>query len=219
MNATRLITLLFLAISAQAASASTIWLKDSNGQVCKNSASTTNAGGVIGLGSVDSNGAMTMTIDNPNTGTETRSPSTGDCANLPRTTAGTPLVFRGSVAPQIVPIHMKKPGTHGVLECLDQGNNFVGVQGTLNDVQNAGYSLVLAFSYTDGCGGSALPTFQRPVLINPSAKGATVFSGAYYIFNANSVPEPGSLYLLLAGAAGLTLLGLQRRRLEKQSKL
>jgi hypothetical protein len=159
MKVTRLITLFLLATLAQGASATTIWLKDRNGQVCKNTASA-NAGGVIGLGSVDRNGVITMTIDNPDTGTETRSPSTGDCANLPRTPAGNPSVFNGNVTPSIVPIHMLKPGTKGALECLDQGSNFAGVNGS---VVSGPQTISFGFGYTDGCtGGNALPTFSRP---------------------------------------------------------
>jgi len=220
MKATHLIALVLLATLAQGASATTIWLKDRNGQVCKNSASTLNAGGVIGLASVDRNGAITMTIDNPDTGTETRSPSTGDCANLPRTTTGVPLVFIGGVTPSIVPIHMLKPGTKGALECLDQGSNFSGVNGS---VVSGNQTLSFGFGYTDGCtGGNALPTFSRPVTLsmpeNPEAD-IIVFNGLYHIFNeGNPVPEPGSLLLLVAGAASLILIGLQRRRLVKQVK-
>lgn len=221
MKATHLIALVLLATLAQGASATTIWLKDRNGQVCKNTASANaNAGGVIGLGSVDRNGVITMTIDNPDTGTETRSPSTGDCANLPRTPAGNPLVFNGSVTPSIVPIHMLKPGTKGALECLDQGSNFAGVNGS---VVSGPQTLSFGFGYTDGCsGGNALPTFSRPVDLsipeNPEAQ-IVVFNGLYHIFNeGNPVPEPGSLLLLIAGAVSLITIGMQRRRLVKKDQ-
>lgn len=223
MKATRLFALLLLALAAQGASATTIWLKDRNGQVCKNTASA-NAGGVIGIGSTNSNGVMTMTIDNPNTGTETRSPSVGDCANLPRTSVGSPLVLSGQVTPQIVPIHMWKPGTKGAMECLDQGSNFVGLKGTLLSGQRR--FLFSGGLFSDGCNMSAqtkttpdgLPVFRREVSFFNGGE-RPLFIGAYHIFNeANTVPEPGSLLLLVAGAASLVLIGMQRRRLVKQAQ-
>lgn len=225
MKATRLIALLLLSALAQGASATTVWLKDRNGQVCKNSASG-NAG-VVGIGGVDRNGVMTMTIDNPDTGTETRNPSVGDCANLPRTSVGSPLVLSGSglVTPQIVPIHMWKPGTNGAMECLDQGSNFVGLKGTLVNGQK-----MFLFSgglLSDGCDMSSqtkttldgLPVFRREVSYFNGGERPR-FIGAYHIFNeANSVPEPGSLLLLVVGATSLIFVGMQRRRLAKQAQI
>lgn len=207
MNTPRLLALFLLAILAQGASATTIWLKDNNGQVCKNN------GNVIGLGSVTTGGALTLTIDNPANGTVT--PATGACNNLPRTT--NPLQFSGSVTPKIVPVHMRKPGTSGALECLAQGSNFAGVAGVLTAGQGTIYQLDLGFSYEDGCVRGDLPSFVRPALIKLVNGEGPAFQGAYHIFNENNVPEPGSLYLFLAGFAGLTLLALQRRRSRKPS--
>jgi hypothetical protein len=170
---------------------------------------------------VDNAGSLTLTISNPANGTLT--PNSGDCLKLPIGSAATPLVFSGSVAPQMQAIHMWKPGTKGAMECLYQGSNFVGLSGVLTSGQ---YRLTLGGGLlSDGCDlqtqtkitSDGLPSFRRIATIFSGGE-APQFNGAYYIFNANAVPEPGSLSLLLAGAAGLTLLGLQRRRLTKRAK-
>jgi len=205
MNTPRLLALFLLAILAQGASATTIWLKDNNGQVCKNN------GNVIGLGSVTTGGALTLTIDNPANGNVT--PNSGPCTNLPKTTAGVPLVLSGSVTPHIVQVNMSKPGTGGAPECLSQGKNFSGVSGTFNSGQAPVYTLIWGFSYTNGCGtaNNGLPIFSRSLLLRINGVEAPAFQGSYHIFNeANRVPEPGSLALLVAGFAGLLLLAVRR---------
>jgi hypothetical protein len=221
MNTTRFLALFLLAAVAQGASATTIWLKDNAGQVCKNSLST-NPGQVIGLGTVTSAGALTLTISNPSNGTKT--PSSGECLNLPTAPAANPLVISGSVTPQMLSIHMWKPGTKGAMECLDQGSNFSGIIGL---VTNNPYRFNFTGGYTDGCNmqtqtkitSDGLPVFVRGLVIRQQGRELPLFTGSYYIFNeANRIPEPGSLLLLMAGAAGLILVGMQRRRLARQAR-
>ena len=223
MKATRLFALLLLALAAQGASATTLWLKDGAGQICKNTGSS-NPGQVIGLGSLTSAGVLTMTISNP----AATAPTTGNCKDILKTN-GTNIVFTGPVAPQNLPIHMWKPGTKGGMECLDQGNNLSGVIGTLSVTLSNGqqYTLGLGGGYTDGCNmqtqtkitADGLPVFTRIATIRRVGGESKVFSGSYHIFNElNPIPEPGSLLLLVAGAASLMLVGLQRRRLVKQAQ-
>jgi hypothetical protein len=222
MKATRLIALLLLAVAAQGASATTLWLKDGAGQICKNTGSA-NPGEVIGLGSLTGD-VLTMTISNP----AATAPTTGNCKDILKTN-GTNIVFTGRVTPQNLPIHMWKPGTKGAMECLDQGNNLSGVIGTLSVTLANGqqYTLGLGGGYTDGCNmqtqtkitADGLPVFTRIATIRRVGGEGKVFSGSYHIFNElNRIPEPGSLLLLAAGAASLILIGLQRRRLVKQAQ-
>lgn len=215
MNTTRFLALFLLAAVAQGASATTIWLKDDAGQVCKNSLST-NPGQVIGLGTVTSAGALTLTISNPSNGTKT--PSSGQCLNLPTAPAANPLVISGSVTPQMLSIHMWKPGTKGAMECLDQGSNFFGIIGA---VSSNPYTFTFSGGYTDGCNmqtqtkitSDGLPVFVRGLVIRQQGAERPIFRGSYHIFNeANRIPEPGSLALLLAGAGSLILLATLRRR-------
>ena len=215
MYKTRLLALIGLTVFAQGAMASTIWLKDRQDQVCYNTGSS-NPGGVIGYGGINRDGTgFTMTISNP----AATKPTTGDCANIPTTT--TNLVFSGgNVVPNIVPITLVKPGTGGANECLDQGRNLSGVTGGASIGTGAGTRTV-AFSFAGAAGCShpnyTVPTyqapFQRTVFISTGAGPAvrTVYRGSYHIFDQASIPEPGTLSLLLVGAVGLAGLALSRR--------
>ncbi len=227
MNTTRVLAFLLFAGLAQGAAATTIWLKDDAGQVCKNSLST-NPGQVIGLGTVTSAGALTLTISNPSNGTMT--PSSGQCLNLPTAPAANPLVITGTVSPQMLSIHMWKEwnartstGTMLRKECLDQGVNFSGIIGQV--VSNP-YTFNFSGGFADGCNmqtqtkitGDGLPIFTRGLVIRQQGRELPLFTGTYYIFNeANRIPEPGSLLLLVAGAASLILVGMHRRRLARQA--
>jgi hypothetical protein len=228
MITTRFLALFLLAAVAQGASATTIWLKDNAGQVCKNSLST-NPGQVIGLGTVTSAGALTLTISNPSNGT--KMPSSGECLNLPTAPAANPLVITGSVTPQMLSIHMWKEwnaqtssGTMLRKECLDQGSNFSGIIGL---VTSNPYRFNFTGGYTDGCNmqtqtkitSDGLPVFVRGLVIRQQGRELPLFTGSYYIFNeANRIPEPGSLALLLAGAGSLILLATMRRRTARQAR-
>lgn len=185
--------MLTLAFSQIAAATNAIWLKDSNGVVCTNSLSQ-NAGQLVGLGDATSG---SMTIDNPSGGST-------NCAGIPITTS--PVAFSG-FAKDIVQIWMSKPGTNGNIECLDQGNNTSGVHGS---AINGAYTLTLGFSSppNSGC-PQPLPTFNRSVTLN---HGTDTFIGTYYVYNtANSVPEPGTIMLLLAGLFGLVVMSWVKR--------
>lgn len=217
MNKTRLMVLIGLTVFAQGAMASTIWLKDRQDQVCYNTASI-NPGGVIGYGGINRDGTgFTMTISNPVGGTKT--PATGDCANIPTTT--TDLVFSGgNVAPNVVPVTMVKTGTGGNPECLDQGLNLSGVTGGAS-IGTGVNTRTVAFSFAGAAGcphpNYTVATYQAPfqrIASITSGSGpfaSTVFQGNYHIFDQASIPEPGTLPLLLAGVAGLAGLALRRR--------
>lgn len=217
MYTTRLAVLIGLTAFAHGAMASTIWLKDRQDQVCYNSLSA-NPGQVIGYGGINRDGTgFTMTISNPAGGTKT--PATGDCANIPTTTAS--LVFSGgNVAPNVVPITLVKAGTGGANECLDQGLNLAGVTGGAS-VGTGINTMSLAFSFAAAAGcphpNYTVATYQAPFQRTASiARGVgsiqtTVFNGRYHIFDPASIPEPGTLPLLLAGAAGFAALVLRRR--------
>jgi hypothetical protein len=217
MKKTPSMALMAMLFVAQGALANTILLKDRQDQVCYNSASS-NPGGVIGYGGINRDGTgFIMTISNPAGGTKT--PATGDCANIPTTT--TNLVFTGgNVVANVVPVTHVKPGTNGQNECLDQGLNLAGVTGGAS-IGSGANTLSIGFSFA-GAAGCAHPNytgatyqapFQRTAII---ATGSgpfqqTLFNGRYHIFDQATVPEPGTLPLLLAGASGLALLALRRR--------
>ena len=213
MNTTRLVASIGLALFAQGALASTIWLKDRLGGVCYNAGITNpnNPSHIIGLGGINQDGSgFTLTIDNP---AGAGKPTTGDCANIPATT--TPLVFSGSgVVANSVPISSLQPGTKGANECLNQGNNLSGITGAASiGTGSATKSLQFNFSGTPGClAGTVQAPFVRGVLLVTGSAATfggakTVYAGNYYIFNpAATIPEPGSLLLLLAGLLGMGFL-------------
>jgi hypothetical protein len=211
--------LIGLTIFAQGALAGTIWLKDRQDHVCTNSLSS-NPGQIIGYGGINRNGTgFTLTLSNPAGGV--KNPSTGDCANIPTTTAD--LVFPvGNVVANVVPVTLVKTGTGGNPECLDQGLNLSGVTGG-SSVGTGANTRTLAFSFTGSAGCAhpnySVPTYQGPFQRTASiARGAgslqtTVFQGAYHIYNeTNPIPEPNSILLILAGASSLGLLALWRRK-------
>lgn len=217
---TRLVTLIGLAICAQGALANTIWLKDRQGNVCYNTASS-NPGGIIGYGGINRDGSgFTMTLSNP----AATKPTTGDCANIPTTT--TNLVFPvGNVVRNLVPITVVKAGTNGANECLDQGLALSGVTG---GATQGIYTLAFSFTGAAGCPhpnyqapNPVLPTYQAPFQRTVSiATGSgpflnTVFRGTYHISTQtlpNQVPEPDTALLLIAGGLGMAGLTLWRRR-------
>ncbi len=220
MYATRLITFIGLAVFAQGALANTIWLKDSLGNVCTNSASS-NPGGIIGYGGINRDGSgFIMTLSNP----AATKPTTGDCATIPTTT--TDLVFTGgNVVQNVVPVTMVKAGTGGNSECLDQGLNLSGVTGGATQA-----GLTLAFSFTGAAGcphpnyqapNPVVPTFQAPFQRTVSIStgsgffGTTLFNGTYHISTQtlpNQIPEPNTTLLIFAGVLGMAGLALRRRR-------
>ncbi|WP_165922929.1 PEP-CTERM sorting domain-containing protein [Sulfurirhabdus autotrophica] len=182
--------MLSLAYSQIATATNAIWLKDTNGVVCTNSASS-NSGQLVGLGDAASG---SVTIDNPGTGTT-------NCTGIPTTTS--PITFSG-FAQNTVPISMIKPGTNNNPECLNQGSNLSGVNGSAT---TSGFTLTFAFSYTNGC-PAPLPVFTRTATLTD---GSTVFNGTYYVYNTNTVPEPSTIMLLLAGLLGLAGMSWLKR--------
>lgn len=237
MNTSRFIAGLALSLLlAPAASASTIWLKDTSNNVCKNTLSS-NPGQVIGYGGIDASGNFTMTISNPVNGVVTPSTARAPCWSLPKTgntSLGTAYTinFNGSMTPQFSTLNMVKPGTKGALECLRQGSNLSGVganaSGTgqaITDSTNT-YTLTMKYAFNpaldDGCvagttppqyiTGDGQPNFVYPHRSATLSFATTNINLAYHIYNANTVPEPGSLALLLSGASMAVVAYRLRRR-------
>lgn len=185
--------MLSFAYSQVATATNVIWLKKDN-TVCTNSAITNpaNPGKIVGLGDAISG---SMTIDNPSGGLT-------NCTFIPTTTS--PVTFSGFTK-DIVQINMLKPGTNGNLECLDQGNNLSGMHGT---VTSGAYTLTLGFSYINGCTPNPLPSFTRTAILTG---GMTTFNGTYHVYNTSTVPEPGTIMLLLAGLFGLATMSWIKR--------
>lgn len=229
LNMRVLLGLSLTVLLAQAAGASVVTLKGSSG-VCKNdkSISPANPQGIIGLGNIDGSGNFSMTILNPDDGTV--SPPRTSCGSIPRTgpsASPTPIVFSGTLPAKYSTLHAIRAGTKGVAECLKQGSNLSGIGEVAGSSLTSGiYTLTFKYTFNnatdDGCVFGAEP----PQWITPDgqpnfnhsrsatlAGGTQTFTGAYHLYDATTVvPEPGSLALLLAGAAAAVGLNLLSRR-------
>jgi len=104
----------------------------------------------------------------------------------------------------------------GTKQCLDNGTNVSGVNGTLK-TKSGQYTLqfhstpanILA---SNGCATNAEPTYNRNFTIT-GPNGFNVSNTYWVVNNVHAVPEPGSLSLLLAGlCGGLGLLWWSRGR-------
>ncbi len=133
-----------------------------------------------------------------------------------------------SLTTRVIGVKMCAKGTGGNLEWLDQGQTVIGVTGFLTSgnsstVPNNGYKLTLGISVTsDTYGastGSCSPQGAKSYVATTSAKlekdqGSnmnTVFDSTYGFWNAaNTVPEPGTLALMLMGLLGLGWLSRKR---------
>jgi len=227
-----LLSLSLSLLLAQTAGASVVTLKGtgavgSTPVVCTNTltVSPSNPLGIIGLGSIDGSGNITMTILNPTNGVV--APRGSSCINIPRTgpsSSPTPIVFTGSLPAQYSTLHAVRAGTKGVAECLEQGSNLsgIGASGGSSLVSGA-YTLTLSYNFNSASDDGCVYPSQPPVWITLDgqpkfSRGATLaggpqtFTGAYHLYDAATIPEPGSLALLLAGAAAAVGLNLLSRR-------
>jgi len=138
-------------------------------------------------------------------------------------TVGSPLTVYTEL------VKMCAPGTGGALEWQDQGNNVVGVSGTLTaSSATATYTLVLTrtpgtntYATSNGsCVGTTPGTTTFPytssavITKTVTAGGAVsnVLSNPYNFWNvAGTVPVPGTLFLLLIGMLALGWTSMKRR--------
>ncbi len=243
MHTTHLIALIGMSVFAQSALANTIWLKDTSTpkpEICRNSliSNPNNPEKIIGLGGVNRDGSsFTLTIDNPPPTVAVPNPvtpATGACQSLPQNLnanpannpSGNPIVFSGSMQPRLTATHMWKEwmaqtssGSMLRKECLDQGSNLSGLSGTINSGQ---YRLLLSTQFTDGCDmqsqtkstADGQPLIVRTATIFLGGE-RPIYTGTYHIFNVDSVPEPGTIMLLVIGAATLGMVAFTRRRQTK----
>jgi hypothetical protein len=106
-----------------------------------------------------------------------------------------------------------KPGTGGQNELLKQGSNVEGLKGSLSNHANAALTTCTAasqFKLEFKLSGTTQPftrdyeiwACQKPDPNSPFGW-VSVKTGSYHINNIQSVPEPGSLLLLLPGLGAL----------------
>lgn len=131
-----------------------------------------------------------------------------------------------------VPLKMCKPGTGGNLEWLDQGTTAVGVTGVLTSgttgtVPPNGYRVVLGmtaisdtYAASNGsCTTSGAKTYtytSTAVVAKRNGGGdsfATKLTTTYNFWNTiNSVPEPGTIALMLTALLGLGWINRKQAR-------
>jgi hypothetical protein len=136
---------------------------------------------------------------------------------------GTPITFNNPPLTVIrLDVKMCKPGTQisksppvYQLEWLDQGNAAVGFSGTLTtDI----YDLVLSFASSPV--PTTLPCTENSVNYNPTRTavikiGGSVFATTTYHFAnvaTSTVPEPGTVLLMLTGLLVLGWMSIRRPR-------
>ena len=130
--------------------------------------------------------------------------------------------FTGPVSLVRVQSKLCKPGTNGNLEWLDQGKNVQGVQGSLKTPDGV-YTMDLIFSQTNPVTNPTGPctnygqesfSYTRAYTITTGGRsGLTVIaSGTDFVYNTNSIPEPETLLLLLAGFGSMGLVTIRRKR-------
>lgn len=140
----------------------------------------------------------------------------------------TPLVFgAGGQGLTVVTalVKMCKPGTRGQLEWLDQGNTVVGVTGRLTTATTFPpplntYRLTLGMasisdtyaSSNGSCTTAGAKTYTYTVSAVIDKQNVVKLTSTYNFWNVNSVPEPGTISLLLIGLLGLGWLSMNRIR-------
>lgn len=131
----------------------------------------------------------------------------------------------------VVTTSLLKPGTGGANELLKQGPNVEGLRFRITGTKNVTsgtttvpVKLAMDFTLTAIPQGNGTTAFIRDFSIRTvntttGADGGIIATGKYHISNTRSIPEPGSLALLLAAAAaGLGLTRLRQRAANKEKQ-
>jgi len=143
-----------------------------------------------------------------------------DDPNTPQPVDMPALTFSGNINLQTVISELCKPGTNGQPEWLKAGSNVKGVTGTLT---SANYTLVLTFNPTDNpntiCNAAALgqetKLYARGYTITQTTGRVVttiVSNGVHYVYNVAAIPEPETLFLLMAGLGAMGVVTWRKRR-------
>jgi hypothetical protein len=145
---------------------------------------------------------------------------------------GNPTLSFGQNCPNLTvtktPVKMCKPGTKGNLEWLDQGNTVIGVAGVVTSANNCNlpnnaYQLTLSFAFNStysssngacSISGQKSYTSTMGALIEQKQMGnlITKLTSTYNFWNTNTIPEPGTVLLMLTGLLVLGWMSMKRMR-------
>jgi hypothetical protein len=186
--------------------------------------------------SVNSSGTVTVSAQTPAVITDAgavTTPLTFTFTDPPPPANTTTVTLGASQTVTVVstPVKMCKPGTRNQLEWLDQGNQVIGVNGTLTSgttsaVPANGYRLTLTFTFNSTYASSNGPctvsgqqsyTSTKVAVLDKRQGSSAIFvnelTSTYNFWNAtNTAPEPSTVLLMLMG---LLVLGwMSRKRMQ-----